>query len=285
MKIFLRHKMISALFAVAFVTLAAASFGFDSSRINGGDDTKPKKDSLKTDVVTIETTINGEDVKYKAEFSDGKLKTLYKNGVKLNEDDFKKEKKKFLKRLNKLNHKNQSSNTEFTRVFPDEFDIDVDIDMDKIHKDVIKMKKKFSMIDSLNLSNLDSLNNKMKKFHIVINDDFEAALNESTNKPVRKFKRFHISPPNFTCKIEIDLDDVEKELEEANEELEEANIELKESQIRLDNLKKELIKDGLIDKESDEIKIEIEDDEITVNDKPIPDNLKEKYKKLLDDKK
>lgn len=285
MKIFLRHKMISALFAIALLTLATASLGFDSNRNNGGEDAKPKKDSLKTDVVTIETTINGEDVKYKAEFSNGKLKTLYKNGAKLSEDDFKKEKKKFLKRLNKLNHKNQPPNAGLAWVFPDELDIDVDIDMDKIHKDVIKLKKKFSMIDSLNSSNLDSLNNKMKKFHIVINDDFEAALNDKMYKPFRKFKRFHISPPHFSCKIEIDLDDVEKELEEANEELEEANIELKESQIRLDDLKKELIKDGLIDKESDEIKIEIDDDEITVNDKPIPDNLKEKYKKLLDDKK
>lgn len=285
MKKFLQNKMISALLAIAFVILIAASFGFDSTRVNNGEDTKPKKDSLKTDVVTIETTINGEDVKYKAEFSDGKLKSLYKNGVKLGEDDFKKEKKNFLKRLNKLNHKNQSSNTEFTWILPDEFDIDVDIDMDKIHKDVIKMKKKFSMIDSLNSSNLDSLNKKLKKLHIVINDDFEAALNDKMNKSFRKFKRFHISPQHFNYKIEIDLDDVEKELEEANEELEEANMELKESRIRLDNLKKELIKDGLIDKENDEIKIEIDDDEITVNDKPIPDNMKEKYKKLLDDKK
>lgn len=257
--------------------LTVLSSGFAAASINSIDE-KQTKDSLKNEVMTLETSIDGKEVKYKGEFVGGELKTLYKNETKVSNDDFKKEKKTFLKKLNKLNNKNQPRNASFTWVSPDELDIEVDVDVDKIQKNIFMLQKKLSNLDSLQSIELDSLHAKMKKFHIVIEDDFDALSDKKMIKPYRKFKRFYVTPPHFDHKIEIDI-------KEENEELDKANKELEKSKIFLDDLKSELLKDGLIKEGDEEIKIEIEDDEITINDKPIPKNLKEKYKKLLDDKK
>ena len=55
-----------------------------------------------------------------------------------------------------------------------------------------------------------------------------------------------------------------------------------ESTIELDDLWKNLIADGLFKEKSDNLKIEIEDDEIEINGVEIPGKLLDKYKKLLD---
>ena len=55
-----------------------------------------------------------------------------------------------------------------------------------------------------------------------------------------------------------------------------------ESTIELDDLWKNLIADGLFKEKSDNLKIEIENDEIEINGVEIPGKLLEKYKKLLD---
>jgi len=58
-------------------------------------------------------------------------------------------------------------------------------------------------------------------------------------------------------------------------------IEKDESTIELDDLWKNLIADGLFKEKSDNLKIEIEDDEIEINGVEVPGKLLEKYKKLL----
>ena len=52
----------------------------------------------------------------------------------------------------------------------------------------------------------------------------------------------------------------------------------------IDDLWKNLIADGIFKKESDDLKIEIDDHEIEINGKKIPDKLLDKYKKLLEGK-
>jgi beta-lactamase regulating signal transducer with metallopeptidase domain len=59
-------------------------------------------------------------------------------------------------------------------------------------------------------------------------------------------------------------------------------IDKGESTIELDDLWKNLIADGLFKEKSDNLKIEIEDDEIEINGVEIPGKLLEKYRKLLD---
>lgn len=275
MKNFLQKKSLSI--PTLLILVAAFAFGFDATRENSGDE-KSKKDSLKTEIVSIETTIDGKDVKYKGEFTEGKLKTLYKNGAKVSDEDFKKEKKIFLKKLNKLNSKNQKHHAEFTWVSPEELDINIDVDLDKMKQELSMIQKNILMNDSLLSIEMDSLDKKLKKFSIVINDDFEAMHDKKMIKPFRKFKKFYFAPPNGKYKIEINLKKEKDELEKIEKEIE-------FSSKNLDELKEELLKDGLIKDGEDEIKIEIEDDEILINDKPVPENLKEKYKKLLDERK
>jgi aspartokinase len=112
----------------------------------------------------------------------------------------------------------------------------------------------------------------------------------------------------------IDMDGINKELEKAaeeiknskeeiakldipeltirvNEEIKKANIDLKRSKKEihkldqfLKDIKQEMVKDDLIKNSEDKIDLKIDDGDIYVNGKKLPDDLAKKYKKLYMDK-
>jgi hypothetical protein len=235
--------------------------------------------------------------KYEAVFSDGELTSLSKNGKLLSKDEMKDKEDLVYDRINDLGNKNKE---DFVFHFNDK---KFSERMKHFGEEMKHMKPHIHMmLDSLNF-NFDTLAQlaPLKNMKIRIMSD----MNDDSDIP-----DIEMDEKDFN----IDLDGINKELEKAaeeiknskeeiakldipeltkrvDEEIKKANIDLKRSKKELHKLdqflkdiKQEMVKDNLIKNPGDKIDLKIDDGDIYVNGKKLPDDLAKKYKKLYMDK-
>ncbi|MDR3666054.1 MAG: hypothetical protein P4L35_04330 [Ignavibacteriaceae bacterium] len=218
--------------------------------------------------------------KYEAVFSDGELKSLSENGKLLSKDEMKDKEDLVYDRINDLGDKNGEN-------FVFHFDGKKFNERMKHFGEEMKQFKPHihMMLDSLNF-NFDKLD-----FNIDIPDiemdekDFNIdvdKINKELEKAAEEIKN---------SKEEIAGLDIPELTKRVNEEMKKANIDLKRSKKEihkldqfLKDIKQEMIKDNLIKSTEDKISLKIDDGDIYVNGKKLPDDLAKKYKKLYKDK-
>jgi len=276
---------------IAILALVSVSYAFVLG-IKNSDEPKKRPDTF--------IFYSGENQnKYEAVFSDGEFKSLSKNGKLLSKEEMKNNEDLVYDRINDLGNKNKED-------FVFHFD---DKKFSERMKHFGEEMKQFKphihmMLDSLNF-NFDSLKSQLaplKNMRIQILNDFK---DEDIDIP-----DIELNEKDFN----IDMDGINKELEKAaeeiknskeeiakldipeltkkvDEEIKKANIDLKRSKKEihkldqfLKDIKQEMVKDNLIKSPGDKIDLKIDDGDIYVNGKKLPDELAKKYKKLYMDK-
>jgi hypothetical protein len=284
---------------IAILALVSVSYAFVLG-IKNIDDHKKKPETF--------IFYSGEKQdKYEAVFSDGELKSLSKNGKLLSKDKMKDNEDLVYDRINSLGSKNEED-------FGFHFDDKKFSERMKHFGEEMKHFKPYihMELDSLNF-NFDTaaFNKQMKelktqlaplktmKFRIMsdMNDDFDIPDIEMDEKD------FNIDMEGINKELEKAAEEIKNSKEEiakldipeltkrVDEEMKKANMDLKRSKKEihkldqfLKDIKQEMVKDNLIKNPGDKIDLKIDDGDIYVNGKKLPDDLAKKYKKLYMDK-
>ena len=237
--------------------------------------------------------------KYEAVFSDGVLIKLTKNGKLLSEDEMKDKEDLVYDRINDLGNKN---NEDFVFHFDNK---KFGERMKHFGEEMKHFKPHMHMMfDSLNF-NFDSLNSRLaplKNMKIQIFKDLD---DEDMDIPDIEMdeKDFNINMDGINKELEKAAEEIKNSKEEiakldipeltkrVDEEMKKANLDLKRSKKEihkldqfLKDIKQEMVKDNLIKNSGDKIDLKIDDGDIYVNGKKLPDDLAKKYKKLYMDK-
>jgi hypothetical protein len=246
--------------------------------------------------------------KYEAVFSNGEMKSLSKNGKLLSKDEMKDKEDLVYDRINDLGNKNKED-------FVFHFD---DKKFSERMKHFGEEMKHFKphihmMLDSLNF-NFDTLSfgkqmrelksqlAPLKNMRIQI---FNDPNDEDIDIPDIEMdeKDFNIDMEGINKELEKAAEEIKNSKEEiakldipeltkrVDEEMKKANLDLKRSKKEihkldqfLKDIKQEMVKDNLIKNSGDKIDLKIDDGDIYVNGKKLPDELAKKYKKLYMDK-
>jgi hypothetical protein len=276
---------------LAVLVLVSVSYAFVLG-IKNSDDHKKKPETF--------IFYSGEKQdKYEAVFSDGELKSLSKNGKLLSKDEMKDNEDLVYDRMHDLGNKNKE---DFVFHFDDK---KFSERMKHFGEEMKHFKPQIHMmLDSMNF-NLDSLKSQLAPLKNMKIQIFKDLNDEDIDIP-----DIEMDEKDFN----IDMEGINKELEKAaeeiknskdqiakldipeltirvNEEIKKANIDLKRSKKELKKLdqflkdiKQEMVKDNLIKSSGDKIDLKIDDGDIYVNSKKLPDELAKKYKKMYTDK-
>jgi hypothetical protein len=276
---------------IAILALVSVSYAF-AIGIKDSDDHKKKPETF--------IFYSGEKQdKYEAVFSDGELKSLSKNGKLLSKDERKDNEDLVYDRINDLGNKNKE---DFVFHFDDK---KFSERMKHFGEEMEHLKPHIHMmLDSLNF-NFDSLKSQLaslKKMKIQIFNDLN---DEDIDIPDIEMneKDFNIDMEGINKELEKAAKEIKNSKEEiakldipeltfrVNEEIKKANIDLKRSKKEihkldqfLKDIKQEMVKDNLIKSSGDKIDLKIDDGDIFVNGKKLPEELAKKYKKLYMDK-
>jgi hypothetical protein len=254
------------LLVVIILSLVTVSYAL-VSKIKKDDDHKKQE---------MFTFYSGEKQdKYEAVFSNGELASLTRNGKQLSKDEMKDKEDLVYDRINDLGNKN---NEEFVFKFDG-----------KKFKEGMKHfgegMKHFNphihmMFDSLNFNfdtDIPDIEMDEKNFNIDldgINKELEKAAEEIKNSKEEIAK---LDIPELTKWVD-------EEMKRANLDLRRSKKEIHKLDQFLKDIKQEMVKDNLIKNSGDKIDLKIDDGEIFVNGKKLPDDLAKKYKKLYMDK-
>jgi len=299
-RLFIRNFNLNTIgLVVVILAMVSVSFAFVLGTKNG-DDHKKKPETF--------IFYSGEKQdKYEAVFSDGELKSLSKNGKLLSKDEMKDNEDLVYDRINSIGNKNEE---DFGFHFNDK---KFNERMKHFGEEMKHMKPHIHMmLDSLNF-NFDTaaFNKQMKELKSQLaplkdmririlsdmNDDFDIPDIEMDEKD------FNIDMEGINNELEKAAEEIKNSKEEiakldipeltkrVDEEMKRANIYLKKSKKELKKLdqflkdiKQEMVKDNLIKNPGDKIDLKIDDGDIFVNGKKLPDDLAKKYKKLYMDK-
>jgi hypothetical protein len=278
---------------VVILSLISVSFAFVLGTKNG-DDHKKKPETF--------IFYSGEHQdKFEAVFLDGELKSLSKNGKLLSKDEMKENEDLVYDKINNLGSKFKGEDEDdFAFHFDDK---KFNERMKHFGEEMKHMKPHIHMMfDSLNF-NFDTLAQfaplKNMKIRIMsdMNDDFdipdiemdEKDFNidmEGINKELEKASEEIKRSKELINKIDIPelTKRVNEEMKKANIDLRKSKKELKKLDLFLHDIKQEMVKDNLIKIPGDKIDLKIDDGDIYVNGKKLPDDLARKYKKLYMDK-
>ncbi len=295
---------IGVLFIPAFSFLILT--GCSSS--NQGTNAQFDKNNRAEQTFSFYKDENGKDVKWEVNFNEGKISSVFKDGERIPDNEIdnysdmiydrinelqdqshhisidlsgmESGMKQFKKDMEKLkielkDHKGEFNfdNEEFRKGMDElskelsklkDKKIEIHIDTDKIKKDIDKLKDEIKVHihfdkDTLR-KNLDDLNEEMQKHHDELNN------------------------------IDIDLSGLDEYLADLGDNLgnidinlDKADSELKKLDIFVDELKDEMIKDGLIKDKSEKLDLDISENRMEVNGNKVNDELYKKYKKMYED--
>jgi hypothetical protein len=261
-KRYLNIRTRTLLLLVIILSLVSVSYALVAGLKKEGDHKKQE----------IFTFYSGEKQdKYEAVFSDGELTTLSKNGKLLSKDEMKDKEDLVYERINELGNKNKED-------FVFHFD---DKKFSERMKHFGEEMKHFKphihmMLDSLNFNfdtDIPDFEMDEKDFNIDmdgINKELEKAAEEIKNSKEEIAK---LDIPELTIRVN-------EEIKKANIDLKRSKKELKKLDQFLKGIKQEMVKDKLIKNPGDKIDLKIDDGDIYVNGKKLPDDLAKKYKKL-----
>ncbi|MGE5457842.1 MAG: hypothetical protein ACM3RX_05770 [Methanococcaceae archaeon] len=245
----------------------------------------------KTKAFSFFNNEDGKEIQYKAEFKDGDIVSLERNGTKINKEDFDKYSDLVYDQLDDINgpmlhmkHFKFSPTPFDTQLFSEKMnhlsdklsklkDIDIHInkDWDKNHDFFFG---DFGDLDDLQIDaedininiNMDEISSEMKR----------AA--EEIKKGMEEIKK--IDFPG----LKREMLKINKEIKEAGKDIKHSNSELRKLNSFIKDLRAEMVKDQLIKSKDEDINLRIEDGDFYVNDKKIEDKLAEKYKSMYKEK-
>ncbi len=221
---------------------------------------------------------DGSDVHYEVNFKDGKISSIYRNNVKVPEDEFENYEDLVDEKIFSLREDHKA------HVF--HFDMKEFKDGMKEWKDKFKADQfKFKFDNEKFKADMERLKEEMKDMdEIVIKIDKDKIKNELEKIKIHKF--------DFDFDFDIDedelnMEDLEHEMDRLNEEMDDLNIEMeeldKEMKILdkfLGEVKTELKQDGFIEDADDEFTMELSENKMTVNGEKVSDALLSKYKSI-----
>lgn len=244
---------------------------------------------------------NDEVVHWRVVTENGDIIELYRDGEKLSDEEMK-ENEDYI-------------NDKLTEIEEGFDDID-DIDFDELHESLkdLKFNFNFEFDDESFAESMKHLKKGLKhlkdqKFHFEFDfdddlhdfnfdsDDFRESMkelkenlkgldkmkfnfdfdNEDFKEGMREFRKnmkdFKVDMSEFKANMR----DFDVDMSELKSEMEELKVELKKLDGFLDETKSELIDDGYIDSGDEDYEMELDEDEMIVNGKKLPDDLHKKY--------
>jgi len=288
---------------LVILTLVSVSYSF-VSRGNKEDDHKKGEETF--------TFYSGEhNDKYIAVFSDGEMKSLSKNGELLSKNVMKGNEDLVYEKINSLSSKSWGedkedfvfhfNNREFREhmkhfgedmkslkphILKELDSVNCNFDTTAFNKQMRELKINLASLKKMRINILKDLDNDLdipdiqmdeKDFNIDmdgINKDLEKA-SEDIKKSSEQIKNLDI--PELTERIK-------EEMKKAGADLKKSKKELRNLDQFLNNIRQEMIKDNLIKNREDKINLKIDDGDIYINGKKLPEGLAKKYKKIYMDK-
>ena len=251
---------------------------------------------------------NGKNVRWEVNFEDGKISSVYKNGLRLPADEIKNYEDMIYHRLDKLQSKSHritvdlsgfksdmSSFKEDMKKLKDEMkDHHIEINFDKqefkkemkeLSKELSKLKNKKIRIDFDSQNFRDEMEELKKDIKIHVDIDMDD-LKENLDKMSDEMDKHR----DELSHINIDLSGLDEAMSHLDENLANIKINLNGLDLKLeklnefiDNLKEEMVKDNLIGDKDEEVNLDLSKNSMKVNGKKVSPELFEKYKKMYED--
>ena len=235
---------------------------------------------------------NGNRVHYKVNFDDGEISSIYKDGVKVPDNEVKDYEDLVNDELNSIKSNKHDFFIPHSRhVFH--------FDMDSLNDKMKKMREKFKAENFHFKFDHKKFKEDMKKMreelkdldNIVIHIDKDKIC-ENLNKSLR-----HLNNLNFDFDFDFDADkheismenlkedmkNLKEEMSDLSIEMEDLNKEMKTLSKFLEDVKSELVKDELINSEDEDFNLEIKSTGMKINSEKVSADLFEKYKKMYED--
>ncbi|HSP87925.1 MAG TPA: hypothetical protein VLN45_07310, partial [Ignavibacteriaceae bacterium] len=241
---------------------------------------------------------NGNQVHYKVNFNEGKISSIYKDNIKIPENEIENYEDLV---YDKLNYMSKDDDDFFHHPKPFVYHFDTDdfkdhmkefkgkhfnfkFDHDKFSADMEKLKEELKDMDEIVIE-IDR--DKIKK-------DLDESLKHLDKLKIHKFnfddefdKKIIIELDRNRDDIELNMKELEEEMEKLEEEMGELSEEMKDLDKDmktldkfLDTAKSELVKDGLIKSKDEDFDFELNEKEMKVNDEKVSDQLHLKYKEM-----
>ena len=243
----------------------------------------------------------GKDVHYEINFMDGEISSIYKNNVRVPENEIENYQGLVDDKLSSLSkdddfyfhhpkphvyHFDMKEFKENMKDWKENFKADqfkFKFDNEKFKADMEKLKEELKDMDEIVIKiDKDKIKKELDEIKIHKFDfDFDVdELNEN-------MKRITIEIEKNQDELELNMDDLKEEMEQLDEEMENLSKEMedldKEMKILnsfLDDVKNELVNDGLIKNSNDEFQLELSEDKMEVNGEKVSDALHIKYKEI-----
>ena len=251
---------------------------------------------------------DGRNVRWDVNFDDGKISSVYKNGLRLPADEIKDYEGMIYHRLDKLQSRSHhitvdlsgfksdmSSFKEDMRKLKEEMKnnhIEINFDnqefkeeMKELSKELSKLKDKKIRIDFDSQKFRDEMEELKKDIKVHVDIDMDD-LKENLDKMNDEMDKHR----DELSHISIDLSGLDEAMSHLDENLANIKINLNGLDLKLeklnefiDNLKEEMVKDNLIEDKDDEVNLDLSKNSMKVNGKKVSPELFEKYKKMYED--
>ncbi len=270
---------------------------------NTGDELNGNKKAL-----SFSTKQDGKVTYWKAEFEDGKISALFRNGEKVSPADIDKFKDMVYDNVDELtsddrvyerkhflfDEEGRDEEPGGLHDVPDSIDFDFHFDKEALEKSMKDLKdyleclkdRKFEFhFDTAQFNkNMRHLKEGLQNMKLDL-PDFECDMGALKDN-MKKFRHEHFYNGDF----EKDMSRFKEEMEKFKDKMKDFKFEMKGFKEKMKKfgafmkeLKHEMVKDGLIQNEDEEINLKFNSNEMRVNGKKVPDNLFEKYKKMYKD--
>jgi hypothetical protein len=280
----LKHQFITT-FVIASSLFILASCGPES--YTQQDNTTKQKGEQSLYFTQNE---NGNKIHYEVNFDDGEISSIFKDGVKVPDNEIKDYEDLVNDELNSIRGDKHEF---FMHHSPHVFHLD----MDSLHKNMKEMRKKFKAenfhfkFDHKKFKeDMKNLGEELKGLDDIVVHIDKDKICENLDKSLMHLNDLHFDFNFDIDENELNMEELEEEMESLEEqmsdlsiEMEDLNKEMKTLSKFLDAVKSELIKDELINSTDENFDLELKSTGMKVNGEKVPDNLFEKYKKMYEE--
>lgn len=250
---------------------------------------------------------DGQEVKYEVIFKDDKIVSLHRNELKVPSSEISKYDNIVYDKLNGMRKEIKKDDEEvfvfkfnsdefkekmkmFGEKFKDnEFKFEFDnekfkADMNKLKEELKERKIVINLDKGKMKEHMKEMQEHLKEFEFItpeIDIDIDE-LNDAMNEIKIKIKKSDKTQKIEIDKLERDMQILKEEMSDLSIKMEDLDRELETLDNFLSELKKELVKDKLINSTDDEIELEMSTDKIKVNDNDVSVELLNKYKKMYE---
>ena len=238
---------------------------------------------------------DGSKTRYEVNFNDGKISSIYKDGIKVPDNEIKDYEDLVYDELNSIR---SDKHDFFIHHSPHVFHFEMDSLKDKMKE----VRKKFKAENFNFRFDHKKFKEDMKRLREELNDSNNIVIHIDKNKICEnldrslkhldelKLHKFNFDFDFETDELELNMENLEEEMECLEEQMSDLSTEMKEldKEIKslskfLDVVKIELVKDKLINSDDEDLELELTSTEMKVNAEKAPTDLFEKYKKIYED--